>query len=287
MKKILLLFTVAIITTYGVSAQVFKRQLHELSFHAGVGFSTLQYDMQTGKHKNGIGFQLGGGYAYFFHRDWAVRTGLEIAFYNANASLKNFSDSYDVKGAMPEGNYTFSYAIDNYSETQQSLYVNIPLMLQFQTGRTYRMYAAFGGKVGFPVNATAKIKKHNLSTKGYFPKEGRTYDDLPQFGLGEYEYLKRSIGLDKFKLNYMLSAEAGLKWKVLKGNDLYTGIYADYGLNNIQKTNDKTFVKSALTSEKLTVSPLIESQISETGIPFTNSIRLLAVGLRLRFTFLQ
>jgi hypothetical protein len=279
------LLAIAVITISSVSAQVLKWQRHELSVHAGVGLSTLQYDLQTGQQKNGIGFQLGGGYAYYFLRNVALRTGLEIAFYNASAGLKNFSDSYDVKGATPEGNYTFSYEIDKYSESQQALYVNIPLMLQFQTGRTYIFYGAIGGKVGFPVNATARIKKHDLTTKGYFPHEGRTYDDLPQFGLGEYEYLKRTTDLKNFKLHYMLSAEAGLKWKVLKGNDLYTGIYVDYGLNNVQTKNDRTFVTSTLTADKLQVSPLIESRYA--GTPFTESIRPLAVGLKIRFTFLQ
>ena len=250
MKRLAILLAIAIITTCSVSAQVFKRQRHELSFHVGAGLSTLQYDLQAGKHKNGIGFQFGGGYAYFFHRDWALRSGVEIAFYNANAGLKNFSDSYDVSGATPEGNYTFSYEINRYSETQQAMYVNIPLMLQFQTGRTYIFYGAIGGKVGFPVNASARVKKHDLTTKGYFPREGRTYDDLPQFGFGGYEYRKSKTGLDNMKLHYMLSAEAGLKWKVLKGNDLYTGVYVDYGLNNVQSENDKTFVNSTLTSEK-------------------------------------
>ena len=287
MKKISLLFFFAIITTYGVSAQVFKRQKHELSFHAGGGLSTLQYDLLAGQHKNGMGFQLGGGYAYCFDRVWAVRSGVEIAFYHANACLKNFSDSYDVSGVTSDGDYSFSYKINSYSEKQQVLCVNIPMMLQFQTGRKYILYAAVGGKVGFPVKAAVGMKKHDLTTTGYFPREGRTYDDLPQFGLGTFEYLKRSADLDQLKRHYLLSAEAGLKWKVLKDNGLYSGVYVDYGLNNMLSVNDKTFVISTLDSEKLVVSPLVESQISERGRPFTNSIRPLAVGLKLRFTFLR
>jgi hypothetical protein len=285
MKKISLLLAAAIIATGSLSAQVFKRQKHELSVHAGVGMSTLQYDLQAGKQKNGIGFQIGGGYAFFFMPNVALRTGIELNIYNSSASLNGFTDSYEVPGSTVADNYTYYYALDKYNESQQALYLNIPLMLQFQTGRTYIFYGAVGGKVGFPLGATSRTKKYDLSTKGYFPREGRTYDDLPQFGFGTYEYLKKSTGLDNLQLHYMLAAEAGLKWKILKGNDLYTGFYVDYGLNNIQSTNDKTFVKSALTADKPAMSPLIESKYA--GSPFTEKITPLAVGLKVRFTFMQ
>jgi len=285
MKRIAILLAVAIIATGSLSAQVFKRQQHELSFHAGGGLSTLLYDLQTGKHSNGAGVQIGAGYTYFFLPDWGFRTGLEIALYRAGASLTDFTDRYDVRGDIPRNNYTFSYATARYNETQQALYLNIPLMLQFQSGMNYKKYIAFGVKVGLPLNATASTKKYEISTKGYFPEEGRTYDDLPQFGFGEFEYLKHRTGLDNLKLNFMLSAEAGLKWKVARGNDVYTGLYVDYGLNNVQKTNDKTFVKSTLSADKPEMSPLIESQYA--GAPFTEMIKPFAFGIKLRFTFMQ
>jgi len=285
MKRFSFLLVAVIIVSGSVSAQVFKRQKHELSIFAGGGLSTLQYDLQTGKHKNGIGLQAGAGYAFFFQPRWGIRTGLEIEQFRANASLKNFSDSYDVKGATPAGNYTFSYTLDSYDETQQALYFNIPLMLQFQTGRTLKMYAAAGGKVCFPLKATARTKKHGLVTTGYFPEEGRTYDDLPQYGFGEYEYLKDKTGLDNLKLHFMLSAELGLKWKIIKNNDLYTGLFFDYGLSNTQSVNDKTFVQSPMVADKPNMSPFIESQVA--GKPVTGEILPLAVGLKFRFTFLR
>ena len=285
MTRISLLLMAVMLTAGSVSSQVFKRQKHELSFFAGGGLSTLQYDPQAGRHKNGIGLQDGAGYAFFFQPAWGIRTGLEIEQFRSNVSLKNFSDSYDVKGATPVDDYTFYYTLDSYDETQQAFYLNIPLMLQYQTGRTYKMYAAAGGKACFPLKATARTKKHGLATKGFFPEEGRTYDDLPQFGFGEYEYLKDKTGLDNLRIHFMLSAEIGLKWKIIKNNDLYTGVYVDYGLGNIQSTNDKTFVQSELNANKPRMSPLIESQVA--GVPFTEKITPLAVGLKFRFTFVR
>ena len=282
---ICVLFTVAIIMADGVSAQVFKPQRHELSLYAGGGLSTLQYDLATGKQKNGFGMQAGGGYTFFFTRSVGLGTGLEIDLYQSKAMLSGFSDSYGVTGSTVEGNHTYTYSLDKYSETQRALLVNIPLMLHFETGRQYKFFMRLGGKAGFPVKATAITKKYEISTKGYFPHEGRTYDDLPQFGFGTYEYLKRKADIDKLNLCYMASVEMGVKWKAGINNDLYMGVYADYGLNNIQATNDKTFVSGTLTAEKPKMSPLMESLYA--GGPFTEEIMPLAVGLKIRFTFLK
>lgn len=41
--------------------------------------------------------------------------------------------------------------------------------------------------------------------------------------------------------SYMMSAELGLKWKILKNKDINTGFYLDYGLNNIQNKKIKHF----------------------------------------------
>jgi outer membrane protein OmpA-like peptidoglycan-associated protein len=76
----------------------------------------------------------------------------------------------------------------------------------------------------------------------------------------------------------MASAEMGVKWKIGNRNALYTGIYADYGFNNIQKTNDKTFVQSALSAENPPMSPMVEAG-------FTDKITPLAEGLKIRFAF--
>lgn len=285
MKRIIILLAAALIATGSITAQVFKRQKHELSVHAGGGLSTLQYDMSTGKHNNGVGFHIGGGYTYLFMPDWGFRTGLEIALFRSGTSLKDFVGQYEVPGANSRDNYTYYYATDRYNETQQVWFLNVPLMLQYQTGRTYKKYFAVGAKVGLPLKGTASTKKYEIATKGYFPEEGRTYDDLPQFGFGTYEYLKHSSNLDNFKIAFMLSAEAGIKWKVAANNDVYTGAFIDYGLNNIQGTNDKTFVQGAISEDKPAMSSFMESNIN--GAPVTQKINPFAVGVRVRFTFLQ
>ena len=281
MKKTNILLLAAVMTG-SIAAQDLNQRRHEIGIHAGGGLSTLQYGLNAGKRENGFGGQAGLAYTFFFSPRWGLGTGAEVALYQSKAILSGFTDSYDVQGATPNDDYTYTFRLNSYNETQQAFYVNIPLMLRYQTGGTNKFYAAMGGKVGLPVKAIAQTDDYSVSTQGYFPAEGRTYDDLPQYGFGTYNYAKAKTDLD-FTLNLMASAELGVKWKTGSKNALYTGIYADYGVNNIQKINDRTFVQSALSAENPQMSPLVSSQYA--GKAFTDKIGPLAMGVKLTFAF--
>ena len=138
-------------------------------------------------------------------------------------------------------------------------------------------------KVGFPITATAKIADYTVNTQGYFPAEDCTYDDLPQYGFGTYNCAGSKTNLD-FALNVMTAAEVGVKWKIGGSkNSVCTVIYADYGLSDIQKTKNKTFVQNELTEINPQTAPVIVSQYA--GKPFTDNVTLLSVGIKLRVTF--
>jgi len=282
MKRITILLAAGLFIS-ALNAQNSDQYRHEIGISVGGGLSSLQYKLTEGKHGIGFGGQAGVGYTFFFSPHWGLGTGAEIAVYQAKAKLSDFSDSYDVQGATAADNYTYSYTLNNYSELQRALYINIPLIVQYQTGGKHKFFAALGGKVGFPINAVAQTDNCSVSTKGYFPAEGRTYDDLPQFGFGTFNYAGSKTNLDKLNINLMASAELGVKWKICGKTALYTGIYADYGFYNIQKTNSKTFIQSTLTADNPPMSPVVESQFA--GKPFTDKITPLAVGLKIKFAF--
>jgi len=282
MKKIILNSQLSILNLLLLCTVVNAQTAHEFSIYAGGGLSTLNYSVTTGEQKMGFGGQVGLAYQFFFSSNWGLSAGAEVALYQAKANLSNFSDSYQVQGATAANNYTYRFALNRYSETQQAFYINIPLMLQYQTGKAHKFYVAAGGKIGFPIKATAKTEDYSVSTQGYFSAEGRTYDDLPQYGFGTYTYTSGKTNLD-FSLNLMAAVEAGVKWKIGAKNALYTGVYADYGFNNIQKTNNKIFVQSRLAAENPPMLPLVVSQYA--GKPFTDKITPLAIGVKLRMAF--
>jgi len=286
MKRIIII-TIAIFSLWGLAgyAQIETQGIvslqnqprHETGISAAGGLSTLQYDLSAGKRNTGLGGQAGVSYTFFFFPNWGVGTGAEIALYQAKSKLTDYTNSYDVLGATAAYNHTYSFVINEYSEVLQALYINIPLLFQYQTNGKHKFFAALGAKIGFPINATATTDDYSVATQGYFPVVGRTYDDLPQYGFGTFDYAGGTTDV-ACRVSTMASAELGAKWKIGSRNALYTGIYADYGFTNLQKTNDKTFVQSTLSAENPQMSPMVAAG-------FTDKITSLAVGLKIRFAF--
>ncbi len=259
---------------------------HEFSINAGAGVSSLQYKPNNATQIIGYGGKAGLGYTLFFCKNWGLSTGADINLYKSEATFKkNITGSNSVtteaNPLLPGTSFDFSYTINDYTEKQQALYINIPLMLQYQVGDENKFYAALGGKIGLPVSATYKAENADITTSGYFPSTSTSIYDLPEYGLGEYSNLSQKGDLD-LDLAYFASAEIGAKWAIGKKNSLYTGFYVDYGLNNVLKENNKPFVSYAQSSE-LPMNSMVESQINNEAI--ADKISPLAVGINLRLAF--
>lgn len=257
-----------------------EQAVHEFGIQAAGGLSTLQYNLQNGTQKMGVGGQFGLTYSYFFTPNIALNTGVGAALYQAKADLQNFTDSYEVITAQAINDHTYSYSLINYRETQQLFAVHIPLMLQLQTSGKHRFYVAAGGKLSLPVALHARATDDFIvHTEAYFPHENVTYDDVVHFG--PFSYSDKKNSLDNLKINAMLAAEFGVKWRIGNTNAMYTGIYFDYGLMNIQKTNDKIFVSS--TPE--TTPPVTISSVMETKN--VDKITTMAAGVTIRYVIGQ
>jgi opacity protein-like surface antigen len=190
--------------------------------------------------------------------------------------------------------FQFRSEVSGFEEKQRAMMLQVPLMLQFQTGGDRQFYVAAGGKVGIPLqgkyNNTA-----SYSNSGYYPHENALYDTQEFLGFGNFPNKKSDGDLD-FKTVFFLSAEAGLKWKLSDGLSLYTGAYMDYGLNKqsitlqpslveYNRNNPPAFkVNSILTY--IYSSPSYSSSFIYPGKTFyTDKIRPVAAGIKLRLAF--
>jgi outer membrane protein OmpA-like peptidoglycan-associated protein len=260
---------------------------HEFSLYGGGGLSTLKYDITTGEQKNGLGGTAGLGYTFFFSPKWGLETGAGLSFYNAKYNLNNLSTKHmttDMDGAA----FEFRSTVSNYEEKQKAMMVQIPLMLQFQTGNKHQFYAALGGKVAIPVNGTYNSSGATIQNSGYYAAEDYEYTTQEFMGFGSFTG-KDGDGDLRFKTAFLASAEAGVKWKLKDGLSLYTGAYLDYGLNNIYKgENNSQFVAYNTANPKdLTVNSVMNSQYTQNGTahPFTDKVLPMAVGLKVRLAF--
>jgi len=232
-------------------------QHHEFSINVGGGLSMLQYTPNTtnvilvdipstpyvaepipssGGKRPGFGGNVGIGYHYFFTPQWGVGTGVNMALYNSQMKLKNYTvdnDEYSISGIPAD--FVFRYTFENYREKQRITMVTVPLMLQYQTKGYSAFYIALGGKVAIPMAASYNVKD-SFATVGYFHETKTPYDSLYAQGFGRY-YRSVKENLD-MKVAYMVSAELGMKF-YMEHLILYTGVYFDYGLSELRKEGQK------------------------------------------------
>ena len=266
-----------------------QAQQHEVSAQAGFGLSTLNYDVANGSSKGRVGFNVGVGYTYFLSEQWGVSAGLDLSFYNGKATLGNITSAYQTVDNEKD-NVQYRSAFGTYEETQQAMFLNIPVMAQFQhpVMETAKFYAQAGVKVGIPVSGKFKAADATYTTTGYFPAYNIEVANSPSGGFGTYEGKSVKNDLD-LKLSFALAAEAGLKWSLAENMSLYTGLYLDYGLTNVVKSKDNVALveydeqfKPAYGSNSALVSQYLRdgkpASMGDKALPF-------AVGLRLRFAF--
>ncbi|WP_194139580.1 OmpA family protein [Flavobacterium hungaricum] len=202
------------------------------------GPSGILYDSTLGDGKLKFGAGIGVGYTYFFSSHWGISTGID-AVYNQNSfELNNGTtiSTYEVDDQTSAFEYQATPA--NYKEEQRFISLAVPLMMQYRTSiaSQTQLYFGFGGKILFPAKQTAKASASELQLSGYYPDMNLLIDDLPSHGFGKATIWqdKATVSLDP---SFLLSVETGLTFKLKENTQLYTGVYADYGLTEMAKEN--------------------------------------------------
>jgi outer membrane protein assembly factor BamA len=75
-----------------------------------------------------------------------------------------------------------------------------------------------------------------------------------------------------------LALETGFRFTLTGKIGLYTGLYFDYGLNSIQKTNDRHLLEYDRSNETV----FKYSSVLNTGL--TDKVNLLSTGLKIRIS---
>ncbi|MDR3134013.1 MAG: PorT family protein [Prevotellaceae bacterium] len=262
---------------------------HEISIAGGFGLSSLQYGVISSDHKNGTGAQAGLGYNFYFAPNWSVRTGVGLGFFNAKTTLgstdtyktvENQSHSYITSTINGNGDLRFTYEYTGYEEKPSATLLTIPVMLQFETIGSKAFYFAVGGKIGIPLSAQYKTSGQ-LKTTGYnLELEVPINDNLPDYGFGTYD-VNHTTDWD-LNLSVQLSVEAGVKWHLTDKLNLYSGVYFDYGLNDLNKNNNDDPTAFRL----INYQPKTPGEFIYGGI-FNGSDKLypVALGITVRLSF--
>lgn len=264
---------------------------HEVTGWINGGFSSLQYSPKVGDHTGGIGGELGVGYTYSFNPKWGISTGLGVGLYNAKTRINGHFDTYAAIDDEEEYNkMNLLVDIDQFEEKQQAYLLNIPLMLQFQAAgnETNTFYAALGGKISIPIHSKYK-STGNYITKGKYAFTETIFEDMPEHGYNTYDRLKENRSL-KMNLNVQLAAEVGYKWLLNEDWFLYTGVYCDYGLNDIRKNKDNALHVLEYNRQnpiRYGINSIAESSYSngkENGY-YLKKMNTISLGLKVKVAF--
>ncbi|MDR0873102.1 MAG: PorT family protein, partial [Prevotellaceae bacterium] len=272
---------------------------NEISFWAAGGWSDLFYRPNFGHRENKLGGAFGLGYSHYFTENWGFLIGAEMAVYRSGYTANYLHDNYDTPDLDPyeAWDINFSYRVDNYKEKQTLWNLNIPLQLLWQSNLrgNHRYYASAGFKLGIPISSRYESENATITGTGYvYHLEQWLNNETSTLGYGKFE----NQG-DKGKLNlglsYIGTLEGGIKWNIGAGN-LYTGLYFDYGFNDVVKgKHDDRFVEynSYERGDYKQINSVLTSQYTDNGELYrlggktdriVEKVAPIAFGVKVRFS---
>ncbi|MEN2416339.1 OmpA family protein [Flavobacterium mesophilum] len=254
----------------------------EITVKLNGGPSGILYDSPIGDGELKFGGGLGIGYTYFFSNHWGINTGLDF-MYNQNSFKLNDGNTINSYEVDDQGS-AFEYQVSpkNYKEDQHFMSFAVPVLLQYRASLASQTewYLGFGGKILFPGKQKINASADEMQLSGYYPDLNILIDDLPSHGFGKVTNWKdeASISLDPA---FLISIETGLTFKLKENMKLYTGVYADYGLTDLAKSNPNANIVS--------YSPSGISNIQAEGVVGNSKIvqetRYLSAGIQLKLGF--
>jgi hypothetical protein len=270
----------------------------KFSLYGGYGLSYLNYTMDIGKRESGMGLNAGLSYR-FGSFGFGFSIGAEIAQYNTTFLLDSLTTEQrlfdkEMTDLFPDGEpFDFRSKLTEYREVQNAMMLQVPLMLQYQSGGSAGFFFGIGGKVGIPISGKHKTTVAEIKNTGYYPYinngEGFLYDVQKFLGFGTFvpPETERESPLE-LKPAFFLSIETGLRI-ALGGAAVYLGVFLDYGLNDISEVSNKPFVEYNMEDRRnFKINSAIHSNLADIEAASESSgakVNPMAIGLKLRFSF--
>jgi hypothetical protein len=256
-----------------------KSPAHEFSIYGMGGLSRLNYQLSgDGTKSGGIGGGAGIGCTFNISNNWGVVTGVEISLVEAKVAYDNLSGEYEYGNAGTWGHFQFHYSLDDYEEQQKAMLFSVPVMLQFKTGGSTNFYLAGGFKIGFPVSADATISPGTVTTSGDFSYEQVEYIDIEEYGFGHNMPLDKTKSKIDLGFSLALALETGVRFSLSDKIGLYTGLYVDYGLNSISKS-DRHLLEYDIDN------PSTFKRNSILNTSSIDKVNMLSAGLKVKISF--
>lgn len=222
-----------------------QKSLNEFSISGGAGFSFMFYQALQNKTSSlGFNGDVGVGFTGFVSRQCGFHIGAGLGLCNIKVKvgdLQNFTPNLTDDNEQLYDLYT---TLIGYSETHNIMFLNFPVMFQFQTkmndgwnwrrSRKQSFYAMAGAKLHLLFNRHYDVQITTLNNAAYYPVANNWAATQIFAGLGDFAG-KDTDGKFGFGFLTMFAFETGVKWRIYQNLFLYTGVYFDCGLNDPTK----------------------------------------------------
>ncbi|MGB7784525.1 MAG: outer membrane beta-barrel protein [Salinimicrobium sp.] len=276
-----------VILICGTISSSYGQSRNEVSFYATGAFSKFDYEVLQDKSDMENGFSFGAGYSYYLSHNWSIGTGAELQHIEGSAYLTSLGDRYPTADTEGE-EFEFRYTLENLQENQNAYFLNLPFKFQYETGNITRFYAAAGAKVGFVVESEYNTNVSSLTTSGYYQQ----YDvelSNPEFaGFGDFGSVEAPNSKLGLQTNLVLNLETGVKFMLKNDQAFYMGLFADYGLKNIQpeESQENLIMYNKEAPANFIKNSLITSESNSKATPYVDEVKTLAFGLKIQYAFL-
>jgi len=279
MKNIIIVILSVAISSLHISAQGVA---HEYSIYGSTGLSTISYKLSSGDRSGGFGGDFGIGYTIFFNASGGavyqlgLHTGIGLGIYNATTKVDGITFvtpglvDNDTHLDMKYRKFDLHTTLSDYEEKQTITSLIIPIMAMFTVDRFY----AFGGfKFGFPLGSKFQTEGATLTNVAHYTEIDNWARVQSLSGYGPFND-KDVSGTMEIGVSTLLSFEGGMLFRLSNSFLLYTGVFFDYGLNNVSQ-GDNYFINYD------TNSPTDFSTNSVLSVD-TQKVKPMAVGVKLR-----
>jgi hypothetical protein len=277
-KFTVILTFLAILANNSAFGSGFKDGIQELSIYGSGGLSSFRYKIPDANVSKGAGFNFGVGYNFFFNPALGVHIGAGLGTYNTKVKLNN-SEIITRNLVDDEGDrFDMHTTLFGYSETQKAMFLNIPVMVIHEISTKQisinknPIYIMGGVKMGIPFSGKYSAMSARLENSSYYPEYNNWIHSHEFTGNGNYNN-KKFDGNFKLRTSFMLALEAGTRIKIDKDILLYVGTFFDYGLNNVLKDNNQSFID---------YNPSDPSNFNANLFSVSDKANLMAAGLILR-----
>ena len=272
-----------IITASLLGGMLYQAGAQEFTIGINGAQAGTRYKLPDGRlqMKPSLGAEL--GLQVRLNNHLKILTGVEAFRYQTKATLAD-NKVYSHHTVDDMGS-SFEYRVvtSNYAETQTFTSLRVPLVLQYVAGNLQKTqwYFNLGGKFVLPATIAVKASVAKLTTTGYYPDVHAEVHDLPQHGFGTLNNWQGN-GNYSTKQGWILTAGTGFSFKLTPSGAtrLYAGVYADYGLGNLQSNTTPLPLVTYNAQNLANVQPN-----GTMGMAGVQQLQLMNFGIQLKLGF--